>query len=128
MATQPSPAAPAAASSAGVGKGVVYGVHEFSAENGDEISFAAGEEVIVLEKDDQYGDGWWQVSTVRSVSREGDGEGGGRGGRMLVSSRPTAACVPSTPVQATTAWPASLRTVTDKGYVAFGLSGPERSR
>ena len=47
---------------AGVGKGVVYGLHVFAAENGDEISFGPGEEVIVLEKDDQYGDGWWQVS------------------------------------------------------------------
>jgi hypothetical protein len=42
-------------------KGVVYGLHAFVAENEDEISFAPGEEVIVLEKDDQYGDGWWQV-------------------------------------------------------------------
>lgn len=44
-------------------KGVVYGLHAFLAENEDEISFAPGEEVVVLEKDDQYGDGWWQVSS-----------------------------------------------------------------
>lgn len=42
-------------------KGVVYGLHAFFAENEDEISFAPGEEVVILEKDDQYGDGWWQV-------------------------------------------------------------------
>lgn len=40
---------------------IVYGAHEFEAENEDEISFKAGERIIVLEKDDQYHDGWWQV-------------------------------------------------------------------
>lgn len=40
---------------------VVYGAHEFEAENQDEISFKPGERIIVLEKDDQYHDGWWQV-------------------------------------------------------------------
>lgn len=44
------------------GKGFVYGLHAFIAENEDEISFGPGERVLVLEKDDQYGDGWWQVS------------------------------------------------------------------
>lgn len=40
---------------------VVYGLHDFVAENPDEISFRAGEKVVVLEKDDLYQDGWWQV-------------------------------------------------------------------
>ena len=40
---------------------VVYGVHDFDAENPDELSFKAGEKVVVLEKDEQYQDGWWQV-------------------------------------------------------------------
>ena len=43
---------------------VVYGAHEFEAENQDEISFKPGERIIVLEKDDQYHDGWWQVRDV----------------------------------------------------------------
>ena len=43
------------------GVDVVYGVHAFEAENPDELSFGAGERIVVLEKDDQYQDGWWQV-------------------------------------------------------------------
>lgn len=31
------------------------------AENPDELQFHAGEPIEVTEKDDQYGDGWWQV-------------------------------------------------------------------
>lgn len=40
----------------------VYGLHEFVAENADEVSFKVGETIRVVEKDDAYGDGWWQVS------------------------------------------------------------------
>lgn len=40
---------------------VVWAIHEFDAENPDEISFKIGEKVVVYEKDDQYQDGWWQV-------------------------------------------------------------------
>ena len=40
---------------------VVYAVHDFDAENPDELSFKAGERILVTEKDDQYQDGWWQV-------------------------------------------------------------------
>ncbi|GAA93812.1 uncharacterized protein L969DRAFT_44015 [Mixia osmundae IAM 14324] len=39
---------------------VVYGLHAFDAENPDEISFIAGERIDVVERDDQYNDGWWQ--------------------------------------------------------------------
>ncbi|KAI8884522.1 hypothetical protein K501DRAFT_271626 [Backusella circina FSU 941] len=42
------------------GLNVVYAVHKFDAENVDEISINVGEQVIVLEKDDGYNDGWWQ--------------------------------------------------------------------
>lgn len=42
---------------------VVYGVHDFEAENPDELSFRAGERIVVIEKDDQYQDGWWKVRT-----------------------------------------------------------------
>ncbi|KAJ3317877.1 polar growth protein [Boothiomyces sp. JEL0866] len=38
---------------------IVYGKHNFSAEESDEISFKAGEPIIVLEKDENFGDGWW---------------------------------------------------------------------
>lgn len=37
----------------------VYALHDFVPENADEVPFKAGERLLVLEKDDQYGDGWW---------------------------------------------------------------------
>lgn len=37
----------------------VYAVHEFKPENDDEIAFRIGERIEIVEKDDQYGDGWW---------------------------------------------------------------------
>lgn len=43
----------------------VFALHDFEAENPDEVSFKAGEPVVVVEKDDAYGDGWWQVSLHR---------------------------------------------------------------
>jgi hypothetical protein len=46
----------------------VIGTHNFDAENGDEISFSIGEVIIVLEKDEGYQDGWWQVS-ISKVGR-----------------------------------------------------------
>lgn len=39
----------------------VWALHAFEAENEDELAFEAGERIIVLERDDQYGDGWYQV-------------------------------------------------------------------
>ena len=42
----------------------VYAVHDFSPEHEDEIEFRAGDRIEVIEKDDMYGDGWWQVSTL----------------------------------------------------------------
>ncbi|PFH47127.1 hypothetical protein AMATHDRAFT_50532 [Amanita thiersii Skay4041] len=38
----------------------VYALHDFFPENEDEISFRAGDRIEVIEKDEQYGDGWWQ--------------------------------------------------------------------
>ncbi|KZT37537.1 hypothetical protein SISSUDRAFT_1034075 [Sistotremastrum suecicum HHB10207 ss-3] len=38
----------------------VYALHDFIPEHEDEISFRAGERIEVVEKDDLYGDGWWQ--------------------------------------------------------------------
>ena len=39
----------------------VYALHDFTPEHDDEIAFKAGERIEVIEKDDLYGDGWWQV-------------------------------------------------------------------
>jgi len=41
----------------------VYALHNFAPEHEDEIAFEAGQPIEVIEKDDQYNDGWWQVST-----------------------------------------------------------------
>jgi hypothetical protein len=40
---------------------IVYTIHKFEAENVDEISINVGEQVVVLEKDEGFNDGWWQV-------------------------------------------------------------------
>jgi hypothetical protein len=50
---------------------VVYALHDFEAENEDELSFVMGEEIVVLERDDQYGDGWFSVSKTSIASRPG---------------------------------------------------------
>ncbi|KAG0697293.1 hypothetical protein DFH29DRAFT_1003838 [Suillus ampliporus] len=42
----------------------VYALHDFQPEHEDEISFRAGEPIEVIEKDDQYSDGWWQGRNV----------------------------------------------------------------
>lgn len=39
----------------------VYALHDFVPEHDDEVDFHAGERIEVVEKDDLYGDGWWQV-------------------------------------------------------------------
>ena len=47
----------------------VYALHDFAPEHEDEVSFKAGERIEVLEKDDQFNDGWWQVSQFSNVWR-----------------------------------------------------------
>jgi hypothetical protein len=42
----------------------VYALHDFLPENEDEVPFRAGERIEVIERDDQFGDGWYQVSPV----------------------------------------------------------------
>ena len=42
----------------------VYALHTFAPEHEDEIAFEVGQPIEVIEKDDQYNDGWWQVSTL----------------------------------------------------------------
>ncbi|KAF5389858.1 hypothetical protein D9757_003677 [Collybiopsis confluens] len=39
----------------------VYALHDFTPENDDEVPFRAGERIEILEKDEAYGDGWWQI-------------------------------------------------------------------
>lgn len=39
----------------------VYAIHNFEAENEDELNFYTGEPIIVLQKDDGFDDGWWKV-------------------------------------------------------------------
>ncbi|GJJ07548.1 hypothetical protein Clacol_001750 [Clathrus columnatus] len=38
----------------------VYALHDFTPEHDDELTFKAGDRIEVIEKDDLYGDGWWQ--------------------------------------------------------------------
>ncbi|RHZ44096.1 hypothetical protein Glove_759g8 [Diversispora epigaea] len=42
----------------------VYATHTFRAEHVDEVNFQYGEPIIVLEKDEMYGDGWWQGQNI----------------------------------------------------------------
>lgn len=41
-----------------------YALHDFAPEHDDEVPFRAGEQIEIVEKDELYGDGWWQVSCV----------------------------------------------------------------
>ncbi|KAF9934966.1 polar growth protein [Linnemannia zychae] len=43
----------------------VWAIHNFEAEADDEISFNVDEPIIVLQKDEQYQDGWWEGINVR---------------------------------------------------------------
>jgi hypothetical protein len=52
----------------------VYALHDFLPEHEDEVTFHAGERIEVIEKDDEYGDGWWQVSSSFTLC---GAEGGG---------------------------------------------------
>ena len=40
----------------------VYAIHSFEPDNIDEVGFNVGDPIIVLEKDEGYNDGWWQVN------------------------------------------------------------------
>ncbi|ORX38457.1 hypothetical protein BD324DRAFT_620926 [Kockovaella imperatae] len=43
----------------------VRAVHTFTAEHGDELDFAAGELIDVIERDEGFGDGWWRGRNAR---------------------------------------------------------------
>ncbi|CAD6887614.1 unnamed protein product [Tilletia controversa] len=38
---------------------VLWALHDFEAEQPDEVSFKAGEKIVVVEKDDEFSDGWY---------------------------------------------------------------------
>lgn len=42
----------------------VYALHDFLPEHEDEVPFRQGERIEVVERDDLYSDGWWQVSPI----------------------------------------------------------------
>ena len=46
-------------------KEYVWALHDFIPQISDEVPFRAGDRIEVVEKDDLYGDGWWQVSCLR---------------------------------------------------------------
>jgi len=39
----------------------VTALHDFVAEDGEDLPFRAGDRIEVIEKDDLYDDGWWKV-------------------------------------------------------------------
>ena len=47
----------------------IYALHDFTPEHEDELFFRAGDRIEVVERDDQYGDGWWQVSVKLPYTR-----------------------------------------------------------
>ena len=52
---------------------IVYAIHDFVAENEDEIPFNAGDSIVVLEKDEKYMDGWWQVRHTKKTKTRARG-------------------------------------------------------
>ncbi|BGP37512.1 hypothetical protein JCM10450v2_001417 [Rhodotorula kratochvilovae] len=68
---------------------VLWALHTFEAENDDELAFEAGERIIVLERDDQYGDGWFQGRNERGEV--------GLFPQSYTSSRPPSFFPPDTP-------------------------------
>ncbi|OUM62352.1 hypothetical protein PIROE2DRAFT_11409 [Piromyces sp. E2] len=43
---------------------IVYGKHPFEKEEEDEIEFQTGDPILVLEKDEEFNDGWWKGRTL----------------------------------------------------------------
>ena len=42
----------------------VYALHDFEPEHEDEVPFKQGERIEIIERDDLYSDGWWQVRVL----------------------------------------------------------------
>ena len=45
----------------------VYALFDFVPQNPDEIHLKTGDRIEVLEKDEEYNDGWWEVSSLPSA-------------------------------------------------------------
>jgi len=43
---------------------IVFGKHQFEREEEDEIEFQTGDPILVLEKDEEFNDGWWKGRTL----------------------------------------------------------------
>ncbi|GAA5979446.1 hypothetical protein JCM10908_002927 [Rhodotorula pacifica] len=112
---------------------VVYALHTFEAENEDELTFEAGERIIVLERDDQYSDGWYQGRNERgeiglfpqsyTSSRPPTPEGGANGTGILKETTEEYDTASSTPLAAAGAFPSPPTTVVDAAAPA-GLAAP----
>ena len=46
--------------------------NDFLPEHEYEIAFRGGERIVVIEKDEPYSDGWWQVRSLSSSLRRAD--------------------------------------------------------
>ncbi|ORX59110.1 hypothetical protein BCR36DRAFT_579735 [Piromyces finnis] len=43
---------------------IIFGKHPFEREEEDEIEFQTGDPILVLEKDEEFNDGWWKGRTL----------------------------------------------------------------
>jgi len=43
---------------------IIFGKHPFEKEEEDEIEFQTGDPILVLEKDEEFNDGWWKGRTL----------------------------------------------------------------
>lgn len=86
----------------------VYALHDFLPEHEDEVSFHAGERIEVVEKDDLYGDGWWQ----------------GRNLAGRVGLFPVSYTAPAPPAAATTAPPSSSGTEPNPVAESSAIASP----
>ncbi|KAG1441543.1 hypothetical protein G6F56_011434 [Rhizopus delemar] len=44
---------------------IVYAIHDFEAENEDELNFCTGEPIVIIQKDDGFDDGWWKGKNTK---------------------------------------------------------------
>ncbi|KAI0265884.1 hypothetical protein BC834DRAFT_876782 [Gloeopeniophorella convolvens] len=86
----------------------VYARHDFLPEHDDEISFHAGERIEVVEKDDLYGDGWWQGRNLA--------------GKVGLFPESYTQPAPVNPEQSTATLPATAATNPTPGPVDIGVS------
>ncbi|KAE8258318.1 hypothetical protein A4X13_0g1752 [Tilletia indica] len=61
--TSPTPDMDNSSNSQRKGTTIVWALHDFDAEAPDEVSFKAGDKIVVEETDEQYNDNWWLGTT-----------------------------------------------------------------